>query len=105
MISIYLLQCPGSPGVAFKKGDAGIFKRMKNYIAVLLPLLIISLHRVEVISNAMDLRGFGRDKTRTWYHRKPLTGTDFIFVLLALLLVLLGIYLKIRMKTKFWCGI
>ncbi len=92
-------------GVGFKKGDAGIFKRMKNYITVLLPLLIISLHRVEVISNAMDLRGFGRYKTRTWYCRKPLTGLDFIFVLLAILLVFIGIYLKIRMKTRFWCGI
>ncbi len=92
-------------GVEFKKGDAGIFKRMKNYITVLLPLLILSLHRVEVISNAMDLRGFGRYETRTWYHQKPLTVIDFIFAFLALCLVLLGIYLKTRIKTIFWCVI
>jgi energy-coupling factor transport system permease protein len=89
-------------GVDFKKGDAGIGKRMKNYASVLLPLLILSLHRVEVVSNAMDLRGFGRYPTRTWYCRKPLTAVDFIFASLALFLVIAGIYLRTRMKVSFW---
>jgi energy-coupling factor transport system permease protein len=89
-------------GVDFRKGDAGIFKRMKNYMTVLLPLLIISLHRVEVVSNAMDLRGFGRYKTRTWYSRKPLTVTDCIFVLLSILLVAVGVYLRASLAEKFW---
>jgi energy-coupling factor transport system permease protein len=89
-------------GVDFKKGDAGIVKRLKNYITVMLPLLIISLHRVEVVSNAMDLRGFGRLKIRTWYSRKPLTVRDFIFFLLAILLIVFGIYLRASMPVKFW---
>ncbi|HBF37970.1 MAG TPA: cobalamin biosynthesis protein CbiQ, partial [Firmicutes bacterium] len=70
--------------------------------SVLLPLLILSLHRVEVVSNAMDLRGFGRYPTRTWYCRKPLTAVDFIFASLALFLVIAGIYLRTRMKVSFW---
>lgn len=89
-------------GVDFKKSDAGIFKRMKNYITVLLPLLILSLHRVEVVSNAMDLRGFGRYKTRTWYSRKPLTVCDLIFALLAILLIVFGIYLRTSFPVRFW---
>ena len=90
-------------GVDFNKGDAGIFKRLKNYITVLLPLLILSLHRVEVVSNAMDLRGFGRLKTRSWYCREPLTIRDFMVALLAVILVAVGIYLRKIMPIRFWC--
>lgn len=90
-------------GVAFKKGEASVFKRMKNYVSVLLPLLISSLQRVEVVSNAMDLRGFGKENTRTWYNRKPLNTADYIFTALSVLLVVIGIYLKNNVCTVFWC--
>ncbi len=89
-------------GVAFQKGDAGLFQRLKNYGTVLLPLLITSLHRVEVVSNAMDLRGFGKHQTRTWYSRTPLTHADLLATLGALLLVGLGIYLRSHGWGKFW---
>lgn len=89
-------------GVDFNKGDAGIFKRLKNYTTVLLPLLILSLHRVEVVSNAMDLRGFGRNKTRTWYCRKPLTAQDLVMAFLSLMLLLAGIYLRSQIPGRFW---
>ncbi|EYE87756.1 hypothetical protein Q428_11725 [Fervidicella metallireducens AeB] len=90
-------------GVAFKKGDAGLLKRLKNYLSILLPLLISSLQRIEVISNAMDLRGFGKHKTRTWYTRKPLKSADYIFIIVSISLVLIGIYLKNTYFTKFFC--
>ncbi len=31
------------------------------------PLIFSSLDRIELISNAMDLRGFAKSRTRTWY--------------------------------------
>lgn len=89
-------------GVAFKKGDANFYVRMKNYITVLLPLLISSLHRVDVVSNAMDLRGFGRKKKRTWYSRKPISTLDIIFTLTSIGLIILGIYMKDNISTQFW---
>nr|WP_202968607.1 energy-coupling factor transporter transmembrane component T [Oceanobacillus picturae] len=40
-----------------------------------MPLIFSSLERIEVISNAMELRGFGKKKKRTWYHATAfLTG-------------------------------
>ena len=90
-------------GVAFKKGDAGIIKRVKNYVTVLLPLLISSLNRVEIVSNAMDLRGFGRYKKRTWYSRKNFTTKDLLFLILSVLLIVLGYYLKNNVSKGYWC--
>ncbi|OPJ55361.1 energy-coupling factor transporter transmembrane component T family protein [Clostridium oryzae] len=89
-------------GVAFKRGDAPLFKRLKNYIVILLPLIISSLDRVEVISNAMDLRGFGRYDKRTWYSRRTLKRLDFIFLGLIVLLLIGGIVLRNTVFKGFW---
>lgn len=90
-------------GVIFKRSDGSIFTIMKNYATVLVPLLISSLQRVEVVSNAMDLRGFGKYKTRTWYNRRKFEIYDLIFLLLAIMLVALGVFLKKNFSMGFWC--
>lgn len=90
-------------GLAFRRGEANFFVRMKNYISVLFPLLLSSLQKIDVISNAMEIRSFGKYKKRTWYNRKPLTIKDFTFVVLSILLIVLGIYLKTNVFKKFWC--
>ena len=46
-------------------GKDKLFTRMKNSVAILLPLVLSSLNRIETVSNAMELRGFGRNKKRT----------------------------------------
>jgi len=58
-------------GVSFSRREAGIFRSMKNYLIVLVPLLISSLNRIEVVSNAMDLRGFGRYKEMRYQQMTP----------------------------------
>ena len=50
--------------------------RLKNIMNIFVPLIFSSLDRVEVLSNAMDLRGFGKHKKRTWYAFKPLGKHD-----------------------------
>ena len=47
------------------------FKRLKNAVSILLPLILTSLNRIDTISNAMELRGFGKSDKRTWYTRRP----------------------------------
>ncbi|GFZ31045.1 cobalt transporter CbiQ [Clostridium zeae] len=89
-------------GVAFKRGDASVYRILKNYIVILIPLIISSLNRVEVISNAMELRGFGISKKRTWYNREPLHKNDLIFIVLSIVLVILGIFLKQNFSIGFW---
>ena len=54
------------------------FKRLKNSVSILLPLILTSLNRIDTISNAMELRGFGKHDKRTWYTRRPFARRDFI---------------------------
>jgi energy-coupling factor transport system permease protein len=38
------------------------------------------MERIDVVSNAMELRGFGKQKKRTWYSRKPLKVADYLTI-------------------------
>lgn len=89
-------------GVAFKKGDASIGTRLKNYATVMIPLLLSSFNRIEVVSNAMDLRGFGKNKTRTWYYRKNYSSTEIIFAVISVVTLILGIIMKIGIGAIYW---
>ena len=89
-------------GVAFKKGDAGIGTRLKNYATVMMPLLLSSFNRIETVSNAMDLRGFGKDKKRTWYHRRKYARADIIFAAVSVVVLVLGIAIKAGIGAVYW---
>ena len=67
--------------------------RLKNIMNIFVPLIFSSLDRVEVISNAMDLRGFGKHKKRTWYAFKPLVKNDGLAmaICVAIALAALGV--------------
>ena len=51
--------------------------RVKNTMNICIPLIFSTLDRIELISNAMDLRGFGKHKNRTWSVAKPRQKGDW----------------------------
>ena len=65
-----------------------LFKRIKQYALLLVPLIISTFSRVGNISKAMDLRGFGKEKRRTWYAEHELTKADRVFRVICILLIL-----------------
>lgn len=67
---------------------AKLTDRFKNIISILMPLIFSSLGKVETISNAMDLRGFGKKKKRTWYRKQPLKKRDYIALFICVTLFL-----------------
>jgi len=61
-------------------GKANIFSRLKNMSAILFPLIFTSMERIDSISSAMELRGFGKNKKRTWYSGKKLASIDILII-------------------------
>lgn len=61
-------------------------KRITNVIHILIPLIFSTLDRIELISNAMDLRSFGKYKTRTWYTYRKLSNSDYISIIICILI-------------------
>ena len=53
-----------------------LLDRIKNTAAIIFPLLFSTMERIDVVSNAMELRGFGKKKKRTWYSQRPLVAAD-----------------------------
>ena len=60
--------------------------RFKNALLIIIPLIFSSLDRIELISNAMDLRGFGKSKTRSWYTYKKFDRADYVAITLSALI-------------------
>lgn len=64
---------------------ANLFKRIVGVARIIMPLVFTSLARIDTISTAMELRRFGRKKTRTWYTSRPVMRKDWLILVLALL--------------------
>ncbi len=77
-------QAQQARGIDLSKKDK-LTNRLKNSAAILFPLVLSSLDRIEVISNAMELRGFGRNKKRTWIVERPFKKSDYIAISIAVL--------------------
>ena len=79
-------------------GKDKFFTRLKNSVAILLPLVLSSLNRIETVSNAMELRGFGKEKKRTWYVQRKMQRNDWVTVGFAVLILVLDLVIT------FWDG-
>lgn len=55
-------------------------ERFKNSLLIVTPLIFSTLDRIELITNAMDLRGFGKRKKRTWYNTQKFGKEDFLAI-------------------------
>ncbi len=55
-----------------------LVNRLKAASSILIPLILSSMERIETISNAMELRGFGKGKTRTWYSGRKFSTMDIL---------------------------
>ena len=77
-------------------------RRLKSAAAILIPLILSSMDRIEVISNAMELRGFGKHKKRTWYMGRPFTAGDILAVIFCIGLLVISIGLNAYNGGRFW---
>lgn len=60
-----------------------VSRRMKNVMNIFIPLVFSTLDRIDTISNTMDLRGFGKEKKRSWYAARPLKKGDVVSIVLC----------------------
>ena len=79
-------------------GKDKFFTRLKNSVAILLPLVLSGLNRIETVSNAMELRGFGRKNKRTWYVRRKMQISDWMTLALAVFVLVFSLL------VTFWDG-
>jgi len=60
--------------------DVGILQRIKNYLAVVIPLTLTSLNKVQIRAIALESRGFSAPVKKTLVYEASFTRLDFAFL-------------------------
>lgn len=74
--------------------EKGVFKQVKNYIPIMVPMIINSILMANILSMSMLNRGFGYTRTRTSLREISLTKKDYINMSIIFSVVILGFYLR-----------
>jgi energy-coupling factor transport system permease protein len=96
-------------GAELDPARTNLFSRLKHTALILTPLIMTSFGRVDTIANAMDLRGFGKLKRRSWYSGNPPSKADRAVRLLIVLLAAFCVYYIVRRRIispplyDYWC--
>ncbi|MFA7559753.1 MAG: DUF3744 domain-containing protein, partial [Sphaerochaeta sp.] len=98
---VNILRAQMARGVDISK-DAPFKKRLSSMARIIAPLVLFSLDRIEIITNAMVLRGFARMKKRTWYMANHLRLRDYTIILLLLVFVGASLYTRFGRGVMFW---
>jgi len=69
--------------------------RFKNALIIIVPLIFSTIDRIEIISNAMDLRGFGKHKKRTWYTARKMTREDYFAIAVSIMFFAASILMSV----------
>ena len=94
-------QAQQARGIEMSKKE-NLIKRLKSASAILIPLILSSMDRIEGISNAMLLRGFGKKKKRTWYMARPFEKWDILSMVFCVLLLAAAMALNVLNGGRFW---
>lgn len=94
-------QAQQARGIEMSK-KASLINRLKSASAILIPLIMSSMEKIDIISNAMELRGFGKKKKRTWYMERRFAPADIISMVVCALLVAVAIWLNVLNNGRFY---
>lgn len=81
---------------------ASLTNRVKSMAAIIFPLIFSSMERIDVVSNAMELRGFGKHKKRTWYSAKPFKRNDYLTLAFTILFTIIAFLITFRDGSRFY---
>lgn len=81
---------------------AKLSDRIKSTAAILFPLIFTSMDRIDTVSNAMQLRGFGKHKKRTWYSGRPLKRNDYIVLTFTIVFCIAALIITFSKGSRFY---
>lgn len=94
-------QAQQARGIEMSK-KASVINRLKSASAILVPLILSSMDKIEVVANAMELRGFGKNKKRTWYMGRKFRISDIICMVVCFILVGVAYLLNYINGSRFY---
>ncbi len=78
-------------GLELERGN--LLKRVRNYIPVLIPLIVNAIRRSLELAESMESRAWGANKNRTNLYALKLKIADYILFLVSVLILILAVYI------------
>ncbi|MDD1766903.1 MAG: energy-coupling factor transporter transmembrane protein EcfT [Candidatus Methanomethyliaceae archaeon] len=88
-----IMDAQRSRGLEMEKGN--LIQRIRNYIPVLIPLIVSSFRRAELVADAMESRAFGATKKRSSLYVLKMENRDVLFFAISVGSFLLLLSLKL----------
>ncbi len=92
MLALNIMDAQKARGWEMEKGN--IFVRIKKMSAVLVPLLIASIKTAHELSIALESRGFGARRKRTFLHTIEMKKRDYIALFLTGITIGIALYVR-----------
>lgn len=80
-------------GLELEKG--GLLKRIRNYVPVLIPLIVSAIRRSLELAEAMESRAWGATKKRTNLYLLKLHRGDFVLLAIAICVLAGAVYVRL----------
>ena len=84
---------------AKKKG--GLFAPILNTVPLIVPVAMNAMLSIYDVADAMELRAFGAQKTRTWYRTVSFKRIDYVCIAALFMMLIVAIYLRTKFPT-YW---
>ncbi|MEM2673982.1 MAG: energy-coupling factor transporter transmembrane component T, partial [Candidatus Bathyarchaeia archaeon] len=75
-----------------------LMKRIRNYIPILIPLIVNAIRRSLELAEAMESRAWGASKKRTNIHVLKMGKRDYSFILISMIMLAVSIYVWLFIK-------
>ena len=83
-------------------GKAKLMDRIKSVTAIIFPLVFTSMDRIDTVSNAMELRGYGKHKKRTWYMGRKLAAADYVVMAVTVIFMIIALVITYHDGSRFY---
>lgn len=88
-----IMDAQKSRGLELEKG--GFMKKIRNYIPILIPLIVSSIRRSLELAEAMETRAFGAKKHRTSLYALKIKRGDILALTLCLAFIVITVYVRL----------
>ncbi|MHA1916912.1 MAG: energy-coupling factor transporter transmembrane component T family protein [Candidatus Ranarchaeia archaeon] len=89
-----------SRGLELEKGN--LIKKIKNFVPILVPLIINSIRRALSIAESLESRCFGITTKRTYYNVLKLKKKDYVIIIMTILIGSYITFLKFSSNLPDW---
>lgn len=88
-----------SRGLELERGN--IIQKVRNYIPILIPIIVSSIRRALQVAESLESRAFGSTAVRTSLYDVNLRKRDYAMILLSAAILFIGFYLAFFIRLQY----